>query len=78
MSRPVSDSKTTRFEAPISRHGADDDACRAVEQAEVTRLARADQIRLVEALINPARANEAFARAARRHAKMIERLSYSE
>lgn len=52
---------------------AGEDARRVVEQAEIMRLARADQIRFAEALINPAKPNDNLARAARRHAELIER-----
>ena len=37
---------------------------RVVEDAEIMRLAREDQIRFAEALINPPKANERLARAA--------------
>lgn len=52
---------------------AGEDARRVVEDAEIMRLARADQIRFAEALINPPRPNERLTRAARRHAELIER-----
>lgn len=52
---------------------AGEDARRVVEEAEIMRLARADQIRFAEALINPPKPNERLARAARRHAELIER-----
>ncbi len=47
------------------------DARRVVEQAEIVRLARADQIRFAEALVNPAKANQKRAGAARRHAQLF-------
>lgn len=50
---------------------AGEDARRVVEDAEVMRLARADQIRFAEALISPARPNERLKRAAKRHAELI-------
>ncbi len=51
---------------------AGEDARRVVEEAEIMRLARADQIRFAEALIAPPRPNERLARAAKRHAELIE------
>ena len=45
----------------------------AGEDAEIVRLAREDQIRFAEALINPPKPNERLARAAKRHAELIER-----
>jgi uncharacterized protein (DUF1778 family) len=52
---------------------AGEDARRVVEDAEIMRLARADQIRFAEALINPPEPNERLARAAKQHAQLIER-----
>ena len=52
---------------------AGEEARRVVEDAEIMRLARADQIRFAEALINPPEPNERLARAAKRHAELIER-----
>lgn len=52
---------------------AGEDARRVVENAEVMRLAREDQIRFAKALINPPKPNERLIRAAKRHAEMIER-----
>ena len=52
---------------------AGEDARRVVEQAEIMRLARADQIRFAEALVNPAKANQKLADAAKRHAQLFER-----
>ena len=52
---------------------AGEDARRVVEDAEIMRLARADQVRVAEALIDPPEPNERLARAARRHAELIER-----
>ncbi|QWK81501.1 type II toxin-antitoxin system TacA family antitoxin [Ochrobactrum sp. BTU1] len=52
---------------------AGEDARRVVEDAEVMRLARADQVRFAEALIDPPKPNEQLARAAKRHAELIER-----
>jgi uncharacterized protein (DUF1778 family) len=52
---------------------AGEDARRVVEDAEIMRLARADQIRFAEALIDPPRPNERLTRAAKRHTELIER-----
>ena len=52
---------------------AGEDARRVVEEAEIMRLARADQIRFAEALIAPPQPNERLARAAKGHAELIER-----
>lgn len=52
---------------------AGEDARRVVEDAEIVRLARADQIRFAKALIDPPKPNKRLARAARRHAELIER-----
>ena len=51
---------------------AGEDARRVVEDAEILRLARADQIRFAEALIDPPAPNPRLARAAKRHAELIE------
>ncbi len=50
-----------------------EDARRVVEDAEILRLAREDQIRFAEALINPPQPNERLAHAAKRHAELIKR-----
>lgn len=50
---------------------AGEDARRVVEDAEIMRLARADQMRFAEALINPPAPNSRLARAAKRHAELI-------
>jgi uncharacterized protein (DUF1778 family) len=50
-----------------------EDARRVVEEAEIMRLAREDQIRFAEALIDPPKPNERLTRAAKRHAELIER-----
>jgi uncharacterized protein (DUF1778 family) len=50
---------------------AGEDAKRVVEEAEILRLSREDQIRFAEALINPPKANARLARAAKRHAELI-------
>ncbi|MDF2119942.1 DUF1778 domain-containing protein [Roseiarcaceae bacterium H3SJ34-1] len=52
---------------------AGEDARRVVEEAEIMRLARADQIRFAEALIDPPKPHARLARAAKRHAELIER-----
>lgn len=49
-----------------------EDARRVVEDAEILRLAREDQIRFAEALINPPEPNERLAHAAKRHAELIK------
>jgi len=51
---------------------AGEDARRVVEDADVLRLAREDQVRFAEALIDPPEPNERLARAARRHAELIQ------
>jgi uncharacterized protein (DUF1778 family) len=51
---------------------AGEDARRVVEEAEIMRLAREDQIRFAEALITPPKPNARLARAAKRHAALIE------
>jgi uncharacterized protein (DUF1778 family) len=52
---------------------AGEEARRIVEDADIMRLAREDQIRFAEALINPPKPNERLVRAAKRHAELIER-----
>lgn len=52
---------------------AGEDARRTVEDAEIMRLAREDQMRFAAALIDPPEPNERMARAAKRHAELIER-----
>jgi uncharacterized protein (DUF1778 family) len=52
---------------------AGEDARRIVEDAEIMRLAREDQIRFAEALIHPPKPNKRLVRAAKRHAELIER-----
>jgi uncharacterized protein (DUF1778 family) len=52
---------------------AGEDARRVVEEADIMRLAREDQIRFAKALIDPPKPNEKLARAAKRHTEMIER-----
>lgn len=50
---------------------AGEDARRVVEEAEIMRLSREDQVRFAEALINPPKANDRLVRAAKRHADLI-------
>jgi len=50
---------------------AGEDARRVVEEAEVLRMAREDQVRFAEALIQPPKPNKRLARAAKRHAALI-------
>lgn len=50
---------------------AGEDARRVIEEAEILRLAREDQIRFAEALIEPPEPNDRLARAGRRHAELI-------
>lgn len=50
---------------------AGEDARRVVEEAEIMRLSREDQVRFAEALINPPKPNERLRRAAKRHAELI-------
>jgi uncharacterized protein (DUF1778 family) len=50
---------------------AGEDAKRVVEDAEIMRLSREDQIRFAEALINPPKPNIRLVRAAERHAALI-------
>ncbi len=52
---------------------AGEEARRAVEDAEIIRLVREDQIRFAEALIDPPKPNKRLIRAAKRHAETIER-----
>jgi uncharacterized protein (DUF1778 family) len=50
---------------------AGEDARKVVEEAEIMRLSREDQIRFAEALINPPQANDRLKQAAKRHAELI-------
>lgn len=50
---------------------AGEDARRVVEEAEIMRLSREDQVRFAEALINPPKPNERLRLAAKRHAELI-------
>lgn len=51
---------------------AGEDARRVVEEAEILRLARADQVRFAEALIDPPQPTDRLKRAAERHAALIQ------
>jgi uncharacterized protein (DUF1778 family) len=51
---------------------AGEDARRVVEDADIMRLAREDQIRFAEALINPPKPNARLVRAAKCYAEQIE------
>ncbi|BAI99013.1 hypothetical protein Sj15T_10100 [Sphingobium sp. TA15] len=51
---------------------AGEDARRAVEDADILRLAREDQIRFAQALIDPPTPNDRLKRAASRHRELIE------
>ncbi|MCJ2068569.1 DUF1778 domain-containing protein [Methylobacterium sp. J-030] len=51
---------------------AGEDARRVVEEAEILRLARSDQIRFAEALIEPPKPTDHLRRAAERHADLIQ------
>lgn len=50
---------------------AGEDARRVVEEAEILRISREDQIHFAEALIDPPKANARLARAAKHHARLI-------
>jgi uncharacterized protein (DUF1778 family) len=52
---------------------AGEDARRVVEDADIMRLARADQVRFAQALIKPPKPNKRLIRAAKRHGELIER-----
>jgi len=52
---------------------AGEEARRDVEDAEIMRLTREDQIRFAEVLVNPPKPNKRLVRAAKRHAALIER-----
>ncbi|KMO42062.1 hypothetical protein VQ02_04210 [Methylobacterium variabile] len=51
---------------------AGEDARRVVEEAEILRMAQADQVRFAEALIDPPKPNGRLKRAAQRHAALIQ------
>lgn len=48
------------------------DSQRVIEEAEIIRLAREDQIRFAQALIDPPKPTDQLIRAAKRHAELIE------
>lgn len=50
---------------------AGEDARRVVEEADILRLSREDQMRFAEALINPPKPTDRLIRAAKRHAELI-------
>ncbi|PSJ60048.1 DUF1778 domain-containing protein [Mesorhizobium ephedrae] len=50
---------------------AGEDARRVIEEAEIMRLSREDQIRFAEALITPPKPTAKLVRAAERHAKLF-------
>lgn len=51
---------------------AGEDARRVVEDAEIMRLTREDQIRFAESLIDPPGPSDRLVRAAKRHAELIK------
>jgi uncharacterized protein (DUF1778 family) len=51
---------------------AGEEARRDVEESEIMRLARQDQVRFADALINPPKPNARLKKAARRHAALVE------
>ena len=52
---------------------AGEEARRILEETEIMRLSRADQVAFAETLINPPEPNERLKRAAKRHAELIQR-----
>ncbi len=50
---------------------AHDTAMRVIEQAEILRLSRSDQVRFAKALINPPAPSAALKRARKRHQKLV-------
>lgn len=51
---------------------AGEDARRTVEEADIMRLAREDQIRFAEALVNPPEPTMRLKQAARRHTELVQ------
>lgn len=51
---------------------AGEEARQIVEETDILRLAREDQLRFAEALINPPEPGERLRSAARRHARLVE------
>jgi uncharacterized protein (DUF1778 family) len=50
---------------------AGEDARRVIEETEIMRLTREDQVRFAEALLNPPQPNTKLTRAAKRHAELF-------
>jgi uncharacterized protein (DUF1778 family) len=50
---------------------ADEAACRAIEQNEIIRLSREDQMQIAEAIINPPEPGPALRKAARRYRELF-------
>lgn len=50
---------------------ADEAACRAIEQTEIIRLSREDQLQIAEAIINPPEPGPALLKAARRYRELF-------
>jgi uncharacterized protein (DUF1778 family) len=50
---------------------ADEAACRAIEQTEIIRLSREDQLQIAKAIINPPKPGPALRRAARRYRELF-------
>jgi uncharacterized protein (DUF1778 family) len=50
---------------------ADEAACRTIEQTEVIRLSREDQLQIAEAIINPPEPGPALRKAARRYRELF-------
>jgi uncharacterized protein (DUF1778 family) len=51
---------------------AGEDARRVIEDADIMRLTREDQVRFAQALLDPPAPNENLVRAARRHAELVQ------
>ncbi len=51
---------------------AGEDARRVIEDADIMRLTREDQVRFAQALLDPPPPNEKLLRAARRHAELVQ------
>jgi uncharacterized protein (DUF1778 family) len=50
--------------------GADEAACRAIEQTEIIRLSLEDQRQIADAILNPPEPNEAWRKAVKRHREL--------
>jgi uncharacterized protein (DUF1778 family) len=74
MPKPSEKEAMSRLEAgiPTSVY-AGEDARRVIEETEILRMARADQIAFARALIDPPAPNEKLVGARRRHAALIEK-----